>query len=91
MSKWCGCIRGGRARQGTHRRPPLGGRKPGSGPGRSRVPLHVQHPEKYTCYILDEPLLVGGGDKASGISSQAEQEKVSMLWAMHLAMLTAGK
>lgn len=68
---------GDRARQGAHRRPPLSGRKPGRGLGQSRVPLHVQHPEKYTCYILDEPLLVGGGDKASGISSQAEQEQAA--------------
>eukprot|EP00803_Ostreobium_quekettii_P006015 evm.model.scf_97.10 EVM.evm.TU.scf_97.10 scf_97:129017-131203(-) len=26
---------------------------------RSKVPDHVQHPEKYTCYTLEEPLLVG--------------------------------
>ncbi len=52
----------------------MSGRRPGR--GRSRVPLHVQHPEKYTCYVLDEPLVVGGGDKAAGLSSQAELEKV---------------
>jgi len=54
----------------------LSGRRPGH--SRSRVPLHVQHPEKYTCYVLDEPLVVGGGDKAAGLSSQAELEKVRM-------------
>ncbi len=54
----------------------MSGRTPGH--SRSRVPLHVQHPEKYTCYVLDEPLVVGGGDKAAGLSSQAELEKVRM-------------
>lgn len=63
---------GGRPQQGRGRRPPLSGRRPGH--SRSRVPLHVQHPEKYTCYVLDEPLVVGGGDKAAGLSSQAELE-----------------
>eukprot|EP00887_Chlorella_sp_A99_P007609 scaffold20.g7609.t1 len=32
-----------------------------SGAGGSRVPLHVQHPDKFTCYALDAPLVVGGG------------------------------
>lgn len=31
------------------------------GAGLSRVPDHVTHPERYTCYVLDEPLVVGGG------------------------------
>ncbi len=52
----------------------MSGRRPGH--SRSRVPLHVQHPEKYTCYVLDEPLVVGGGDKAAGLSSLADLEKV---------------
>ncbi len=52
----------------------MSGRRPGR--GRSKVPLHVQHPEKYTCYVLEEPLVVGGGDKAAGLSSQVELEKV---------------
>ena len=30
--------------------------------GRSYVPDHVRNPHKYTCYILDEPITVGGGD-----------------------------
>ncbi len=71
-----GSCRGGRPQQGRGGRPPLSGRTPGH--SRSRVPLHVQHPEKYTCYVLDEPLVVGGGDKAAGLSSQAELEKVRM-------------
>ncbi|DBB16322.1 TPA: hypothetical protein ACH3X3_014628 [Trebouxia sp. C0006] len=70
---------GGRPQQGRGGRPPgrppLSGRRPGH--SRSRVPLHVQHPEKYTCYVLDEPLVVGGGDKAAGLSSQAELEKAA--------------
>ena len=80
MLTMCACVtrsgscRGGRPQQGEGGRPPLSRRRPGH--SRSRVPLHVQHPEKYTCYVLDEPLLVGGGDKAAGLSSQAELEKV---------------
>ena len=27
----------------------------------SHVPDHVRNPAKYTCYVLDEPLVVGGG------------------------------
>jgi hypothetical protein len=27
----------------------------------SHVPDHVKNPAKYTCYVLDEPLVVGGG------------------------------
>ncbi|DBA81791.1 TPA: hypothetical protein ACH3X1_007520 [Trebouxia sp. C0004] len=66
---------GGRPQKGRGERPPLSGRRPGH--SRSRVPLHVQHPEKYTCYVLDEPLVVGGGDKPAGLSSQAELEKAA--------------
>ena len=29
--------------------------------GNSWVPDHVKNPHKYTCYVLDEPLVVGGG------------------------------
>lgn len=61
----------------ANRRPLVSGRRPGAGRGRSRVPHHVQHPEKYTCYILDEPLVVGGGDKGSGTDSQADQVKAA--------------
>lgn len=25
------------------------------------MPDHLRHPDKYTCYVLDEPLVVGGG------------------------------
>ena len=63
--------------RGSHGRPPLTGRRSGRGHSRSYVPLHVKHPEKYTCYVLDEPLLVGGGDRfAESGSGRSEQEKV---------------
>ncbi|KAL3142675.1 hypothetical protein ABBQ38_002981 [Trebouxia sp. C0009 RCD-2024] len=69
---------GNRTEQGSHRRPPLTGRRPGRGHSRSYVPLHVKHPEKYTCYVLDEPLLVGGGDRgADATSGKSEQEKAA--------------
>eukprot|EP00884_Botryococcus_braunii_P016542 jgi/Botrbrau1/3571/Bobra.0078s0028.2 len=41
--------------------PSGGGRSQGARQGRSRVPDHVLHPERYTMYTLDEPLVVGGG------------------------------
>lgn len=53
----------------------MSGGRSGHGHRRSQVPHHVKHPEKYTCYVLDEPLLVGGGDRDSG-SSNTDQEKV---------------
>lgn len=62
--------------RGSHRRPPLSGGRSGHGHRRSQVPHHVKHPEKYTCYVLDEPLLVGGGDRDSG-SSNTDQEKAA--------------
>ncbi|KAF8072366.1 hypothetical protein HT031_000025 [Scenedesmus sp. PABB004] len=43
--------------------------------GRGRgVPDHVAHPERYTVYVLDEPLLVGqgGGDDAAANRAAAE-------------------
>lgn len=44
---------------------------------RSTVPDHVRHPDKYTCYVLDEPLVVGGGERGSGThGSRAELEQV---------------
>ena len=45
---------------------------------RSTVPDHVRHPDKYTCYILDEPLLVGGGDEGAGDAGRADLEKVCL-------------
>ena len=47
-----------------HDRAPRRGQ--GTNPRRSTVPDHVRNPDKYTCYVLDEPLLVGGGDKGLG-------------------------
>ena len=41
------------------------------------MPDHVRNPHKYTCYVLEEPLTVGGGD-ATADGAQAEMEKV--LW-----------
>lgn len=41
------------------RQPPP--RRQQRGAGLSVVPDHVQHPERYTLYTLDEPLVVGGG------------------------------
>lgn len=40
----------------------------------SYVPDHVRHPEKYTCYTLDEPIIVGGGDDVAtqGISEDSK-------------------
>jgi hypothetical protein len=34
--------------------------------GNSWVPDHVKHPERYTCYTLDEPLIIGGGLSGNG-------------------------
>lgn len=54
---------------------PQGGRG-GRGRGRGRaVPDYVKHPEKYTVYVLDEPLVVGGG-----LSHGAEQQQVCCVW-----------
>ena len=45
---------------------------------RSKVPDHVRNPHRYTCYTLDEPILVGGGDQGSTAADggQAEMERV---------------
>ena len=41
------------------------------------MPDHVRHPDKYTCYVLDEPLVVGGGDKGANVDGgRTELEKV---------------
>ena len=37
---------------------------------RSYVPDHVRRPDAYTCYELEEPLVVGGGDVASTAATQ---------------------
>ena len=58
--------------------PPSTARPPsqpwGDGSG-SRVPDYVRHPDKYTCYTLDEPLVVGGGvaQLADGQQNQRQQ------------------
>lgn len=60
---------------------PRGGRPPprGGGKGKARgrgsfVPDHVRNPHKYTCYVLDEPLIVGGGDAGAGESQRDLQQ-----------------
>ena len=42
----------------------------------SKVPDHVKNPSRYTCYVLDEPITVGSGDRQTGVE-QAELEQVS--------------
>ena len=56
-----------RAAQGARRRPQRGMRG-------SYVPDHVRNPGKYTCYALEEPLIIGsggGGGDALGDTGQA--------------------
>jgi hypothetical protein len=51
----------------------------------SYVPDHVRNPHKYTCYTLDEPIFVGGGDRGSADEGKAEMERVSrMMSCQHL-------
>ena len=42
----------------------------------SKVPDHVKNPSRYTCYVLDEAITVGGGDRQTGVE-QAELKQVS--------------
>ncbi|CAL8471507.1 g11049 [Coccomyxa elongata] len=46
---------------------------------RSYVPDHVKNPHRYTCYTLDEPILVGGGDqgRTAADGGQAEMERAA--------------
>ncbi len=37
---------------------------------RSYVPDYVRRPDAYTCYELEEPLVVGGGDVVAGAATQ---------------------
>ncbi|KAI7835900.1 hypothetical protein COHA_010203 [Chlorella ohadii] len=67
---------------------------PGDQPQRqslSTVPDHVKHPERYQCYVLDEPLVVGGGvgqlageqenvRQAGGASDAAAEEPEPERW-----------
>lgn len=56
----------------------VGGRGRGS---TSRVPDHVKHPERYTCYVLDEPLVVGGGgDQGWGRDEDRVRRVVGWGW-----------
>ncbi|GAB4819088.1 hypothetical protein N2152v2_006134 [Parachlorella kessleri] len=48
------------------------------GAAQSRVPDHVKHPEKYTVYTLDEPLVVGGGVGQLGQESHAQMERAAV-------------
>lgn len=53
---WGGGVQPARPRGGR------GGRQRGRG---RFVPDHVRNPQKYTCYALEEVLVVGGGDKGN--------------------------
>lgn len=53
------------------------GGKRGGRSGGQYVPDHVRNPHKYTCYVLDEPIIVGGGDRGSLDGGQAEMQRVS--------------
>ena len=62
-------------------RAPTRRRARGARAGNSWVPDHVKHPERYTCYTLDEPLIIGGGLSGNGSRAKArgvrgENEKV---------------
>jgi hypothetical protein len=41
---------------------------------RSYVPDHVRNPQRYTCYTLDEPILVGGGDQDSAAADGGQAD-----------------
>jgi hypothetical protein len=73
------------------------------GIAQSRVPDHVQHPERYTLYTLDEPLVVGGGVAQLGSESHKQMEQVrpaasphsagpctACTWASRVCVLRAG-
>ena len=42
------------------------------------MPDHVKNPSRYTCYVLDEPIVVGSVNRQTGVE-QAELEQVSPL------------
>lgn len=44
---------------------------------RSYVPDHVRHPEKYICYTLDEPLIVGSGRDGTHGGGPQQPQKVT--------------
>ena len=61
-------------------RAPSRRRARGARAGNSWVPDHVKHPERYTCYTLDEPLIIGGslsgnGSRAKARGVRGENEK----------------
>lgn len=62
----------------VNRRRPPAAPKPGPGRSLSYVPDHVKNPQRYTCYVLDEPITVGGGDQgtATADGGQADMERV---------------
>lgn len=50
--------------------------RPASRTGRqstSTVPEHMQHPERFTVYELEEPLIVGGGDRSANPAPERSQ------------------
>ena len=38
----------------------------------SSVPEHVRRPDAFDCYVLDEPLVVGGGDRSANERPQSQ-------------------
>lgn len=52
--------------------------RPQRGARGSYVPDHVRNPQKYTCYVLDEPLTIGGGD--DGDFGDVEQVRAVLLY-----------
>ena len=64
------CMR--RAAAATRRRPQRSARG-------SYVPDHVRNPGKYTCYALDEPLIIGSGGGGGDALDDAEQARALRL------------
>ncbi|GMH44912.1 hypothetical protein BSKO_12869 [Bryopsis sp. KO-2023] len=66
-------MEAGPSKSGNLARPPMSSRRGLRTRHPSYVPHHVRHPEKYTRYTLDEPLVVGGG--AQGQSDPIQDVK----------------
>lgn len=52
--------------------------RPQRGARGSYVPDHVRNPQNYTCYVLDEPLTIGGG--GDGDIGDVEQVQAAHLY-----------
>lgn len=74
-------------REGYATRPPAGppaASRQGPTSGGSRVPDHVRHPDRYTCYTFDEPVTVGGG-----VGQLAQERDAEQSQAVHEALALA--